>query len=280
MNMKINTTSIFNCLSICMIALLSIAMMSCDDITLPEEGSIPDETPPAANFSFAASEGDYKEISFTNLSISATDYTWNFGDGGTSTEANPTHIYAEDGMYTVSLTAKDKLNVENTYTETLEIVEPENDFVPVILNPGFDIEGDDSYRDNWRNGDLGGVLQITSSPVHEGVKAAKFPSAGDRIAYQLITVERETEYTLSFYYTMKESPVGSLTVSILAGDITNPDAVADATIASFTGNDQADDSTYVPASFTFNSGDNSQVAIFITNQGAECRADTFTIEVN
>jgi hypothetical protein len=31
-------------------------------------------------------------------------YLWDFGDGGSSTEANPTHIYAANSEYTVSLT--------------------------------------------------------------------------------------------------------------------------------------------------------------------------------
>ena len=34
-------------------------------------------------------------------------YTWNFGDGTTSTLVNPTHTYAVPGVYTVTLTAQD-----------------------------------------------------------------------------------------------------------------------------------------------------------------------------
>ena len=35
-------------------------------------------------------------------------YSWNFGDGATSTLQNPSHSYAAVGTYTVTLTAKDK----------------------------------------------------------------------------------------------------------------------------------------------------------------------------
>ncbi len=35
----------------------------------------------------------------------ATGWTWDFGDGGTSTERNPAHTYAEPGTYTVALTS-------------------------------------------------------------------------------------------------------------------------------------------------------------------------------
>ena len=34
-------------------------------------------------------------------------YEWDFGDGGTSTEANPVHVYNNDGVYTVTLNIKD-----------------------------------------------------------------------------------------------------------------------------------------------------------------------------
>jgi glucose/arabinose dehydrogenase/PKD repeat protein len=34
-------------------------------------------------------------------------YSWNFGDGATSTAANPTHRYKKNGTYTATLTAKD-----------------------------------------------------------------------------------------------------------------------------------------------------------------------------
>lgn len=37
--------------------------------------------------------------------VGATNWTWNFGDGNTSTEQNPTHTYAQTGVYTVCLTA-------------------------------------------------------------------------------------------------------------------------------------------------------------------------------
>lgn len=40
-------------------------------------------------------------------------YLWNFGDGTTSTEANPTHVYGEKGTYTVELAVKDSRGKES-----------------------------------------------------------------------------------------------------------------------------------------------------------------------
>ncbi len=44
-------------------------------------------------------------VTFTNTSTGATTYVWDFGDSQVSTDPNPMHTYAMDGVYTVSLTA-------------------------------------------------------------------------------------------------------------------------------------------------------------------------------
>jgi PKD repeat protein len=65
-------------------------------------------------------------VQFSDESSKTTNppyiYLWNFGDGGTSTEANPSHIYWAPGKYTVSLTITDNLNYSNTETKTNYIV--------------------------------------------------------------------------------------------------------------------------------------------------------------
>ncbi len=46
------------------------------------------------------------QVAFTNESTeSPTTWAWDFGDGATSTARTPSHVYAADGAYTVSLTA-------------------------------------------------------------------------------------------------------------------------------------------------------------------------------
>jgi PKD repeat protein len=42
---------------------------------------------------------------FTNSSVGASTYSWDFGDGNTSTSTNPTNNYQVAGTYTVTLTA-------------------------------------------------------------------------------------------------------------------------------------------------------------------------------
>jgi PKD repeat protein len=48
---------------------------------------------------------DGKQVAFTALVIGADSYQWDFGDGNTSTETNPVHVYESGGIYTITLTA-------------------------------------------------------------------------------------------------------------------------------------------------------------------------------
>ena len=44
-------------------------------------------------------------VQFYDLSTNATSWSWDFGDGGTSTEQDPKHTYTTGGTFTVKLTA-------------------------------------------------------------------------------------------------------------------------------------------------------------------------------
>ncbi|MFZ1331353.1 MAG: PKD domain-containing protein [Flavobacteriales bacterium] len=50
-------------------------------------------------------------------------YTWDFGDGTTSTDAFPTHIYADGGPYVLCLTMTDASNCTSTHCDTLTVDE-------------------------------------------------------------------------------------------------------------------------------------------------------------
>jgi PKD repeat protein len=55
-------------------------------------------------------------VSFTESSTGGpTSWSWNFGDGGTSTAQNPTHVYSSAGSFTVSLQVS---NASGNDTET------------------------------------------------------------------------------------------------------------------------------------------------------------------
>lgn len=104
-----------------MTAMFSFAFMfsSCKDDEVK-----PQAEDPVASFQYEISEENYLEVSFENFSQNAESYSWDFGDGNTSAEENPTHVYAEEGDYTVELTASNADGETHAKSEDITIVDP------------------------------------------------------------------------------------------------------------------------------------------------------------
>jgi len=120
----------------------------------------------AADFSATPLSGDASlTVNFTDLSTGATSWDWDFGDGGTSTLQNPTHIYTVAGTYTVMLSVN---SGAATKTKTNYItVNMVADFTatPTTVNPGILVSFSDTSLGtptswNWDFGD--GSLHSTS----------------------------------------------------------------------------------------------------------------------
>lgn len=70
---------------------------------------------PVAKFSVSGYELPIPNaINFINVSTNATSYEWNFGDGSTSTQFNPTHSYAARGTYPIKLKVTGPNGVDST----------------------------------------------------------------------------------------------------------------------------------------------------------------------
>ncbi|MCE1204448.1 MAG: PKD domain-containing protein [Holophagaceae bacterium] len=132
---------------------------------------------PTAAFT-AATKG--LTVTFTNASgLSATGWSWNFGDGTTSTDPNPVHTYATAGNYAVSLTATNAFGTSSPSTRT---VTPEATSAPVagysylsasgsstLLRSGHAIRFTDTTVGvpsswSWTFGD--GTTSTEQNPVH------------------------------------------------------------------------------------------------------------------
>ncbi len=91
-------------------------------------------------------------VSFTDQSTGGpTNWSWIFGDGGTSTLQNPTHLYTNPGMYSVSLTATgaggtdtetktDYIIAETDTTPTASIASPSGN-VTIIAGQSVNFQG-------------------------------------------------------------------------------------------------------------------------------------------
>ncbi|MBK9018238.1 MAG: choice-of-anchor B family protein [Saprospiraceae bacterium] len=78
---------------------------------------------PVAGFSPAVNG---PQVQFTDSSTGSGAYSWDFGDGGTSTASNPMHTFAAPGTYTVVLTVNNNCG-NSSYSEDITIA----DFLPI-----------------------------------------------------------------------------------------------------------------------------------------------------
>lgn len=82
----------------------------------------PDGNAPEASFSPSTTEvnlDENEEVIFTDNSVGAITWLWNFGDGTTSDLQNPMHTYSDTGSYFVTLTIT---NLEGCFDATVETI--------------------------------------------------------------------------------------------------------------------------------------------------------------
>ncbi len=223
---------------------VAVSVASCElRPDLPESGSIPDETPPEASFESIPLAEDFRVISFTNTSIEATNYVWDFGsdavvcdivDGelvcgteSTTTTENPyAKFEAGEGTYTVQLTALDANEASHTIMVDIDIVD---EFVPLpvtVLNGDFEAGNENWKTSGWDAWDSNAFESSSdgSNNLYDGTdngsktRGAKWnasrsvgslASANTRVAYQALVVsptseERTVSYILEFEYSIKD----------------------------------------------------------------------------
>lgn len=67
---------------------------------------------------------EFFDISTYMPGITITDWAWDFGDGNTSTDENPNHVYMTDGSFDVVLTVTTDAGCSSSKTYTLEVHAP------------------------------------------------------------------------------------------------------------------------------------------------------------
>ena len=101
---------------------------------------------PIADFSIDSSNACNGEYTFFNNSTQNCDYLWYFGDGTSSTETNPIHIYTNNGTYNIKLHVTNSCGSEDSTTYTINVDRPDiifnNAYFCNAENITFDIAGD------------------------------------------------------------------------------------------------------------------------------------------
>ena len=121
-------------------------------------------------------------VQFTDLTLGATSWLWDFGDGNTSTQQNPTHQYSTVGNFTVSLTASTSANCSDSVIkkdfikiqETTVSINTGKGCIPFSYTPQATIETIDSVASwLWDFGD-GATSTLKNPPPHIYASAGNY----------------------------------------------------------------------------------------------------------
>ncbi|QDO92610.1 hypothetical protein FNB79_00970 [Formosa sediminum] len=273
---------------------VSLSFTACDptidalEFDLPEANSQEDLTPPSASFT-ANVTSDYLTYDFSNTSSSATDYVWDYGDGNTGTTVDGLNTYPDEGVYTITLTATDKLGKSDTYTMEIEVVEPE---VPAAIYPEI-INGDfDGGTSGWKpskctdcstsafnassdgspllyDGTDSGESKTAGAKYTSTTSAGPLLSSNTRYGYQPIYVSANTNYVLEYEYAIKtdnEDIEGGdrVIVSILDGYYDDAAVAAASTpIVSITGAEANGKGNFATVKQVFSSNATGEISILM-----------------
>ncbi len=120
----------------------------CDGTTIPDENEAP-----VSSFTYSKTA---LAVSFNNTSTddkAVTSYSWSFGDGATSSSANPSYSYNTAGNYQVSLTVYDAEGLSHTSNQTVVVSDDNNNqgcggLAPWSVSQSYAIGDKVSYNGN------------------------------------------------------------------------------------------------------------------------------------
>jgi gliding motility-associated-like protein len=123
-------THLYSIVSSYNVRLIAIDTTTCNKIDTSAYFTITVYSIPTADFSWTPNPPVANTLTrFTNLSLGANRYFWDFGDGENSTDVNPVHQYNATGTYTAVLHAFNSAGCEDTIPK----------LVSIIINPLLDV---------------------------------------------------------------------------------------------------------------------------------------------
>ena len=238
-------------------------------------------------------------VNFTDASVLAVSYSWDFGDGTTSTEQNPTHIYAGEGSYDVILTTTNEAGVSKSITIGVPVGGIQATFAAVILNGTMDefTANKDDNNDAWETDppnslkdgsdspylwdnkglrdDLGLKAAGITTSANTGSYALKF-SSNDRRAYQPFAVEVGVEYTVSMF--VRTETGDNFNVYMLNNEAQDENDLAGNSDAVYTVS--GNPNSYVEHTFTFRASSSTAVFYAVPDSGISGDSEVYLDDIS
>lgn len=118
---------------------ISYCFQSCsdDDFPVPPASTVPSFIYTITNEEFAPASVSFSNTSIVPATVGNAAYFWNFGDGESSSESNPTHVYNDAGAYKVNLvvTTSQSLEIKES-SQTIVIKDPNATGTPIYYTDG------------------------------------------------------------------------------------------------------------------------------------------------
>lgn len=171
---------------------------------------------PIADFTGGGTGCTPMSVSFTNNSLYADSYLWDFGDGGQSNLENPTYVYYEMGYYNVSLTAfgpggqNTVIHIDSVHAfpQAFAFFTASTDIVYIPNDPVTYFNLSENYTDLfWDFGD--GFTSTDENPIHYYIEEGLYT----------VSLSANNEFNCPDTYTVE-----NIVEAVASGEIVFPNA--------------------------------------------------------
>jgi PKD repeat protein len=143
------------------------------------------------------------DVTFTNQTTGASTYSWDFGDGTTSTEESPTHTYPSKGKFVPTLTATSSAG---TTAEASTVL---------FISKGSSVKLDDNSLTDW---DTVATNIVLAGPVSGNFIKAKYDYDGNYVYFYF---EQNTTKADGNIYDLYIDVDNDMSTGLLTGEIPN-----------------------------------------------------------